>query len=293
MRMTIKQLEVFVAIAQEGSVQAASVRLHLTQSATSMALADLERQLECKLFDRVGRRVQINDSGRLLLPQALDILSRCEEMERQAYAEHATGGLLRLGASLTLGSYLIPMLMGEHLRRRPGLRLSLDVGNSRHIIEQLLKFQLDIGFIEGYCHDPEIEVIPWREDELVIFAGASHALAQQEQVSLEELARADWILREPGSGTREVFDHLVLTALPTLNLAMELAHTEAIRCMVQTGYGISCLSRLSVEQALAGGQLVELKTPLSRLRRQFLILVHRRKFRGQNLQDFLDACYKH
>ena len=290
MRMTIKQLEVFVAVAQEGSVQAASQRLHLTQSATSMALADLERQLECRIFDRVGRRIQINDTGRLLLPQALDVISRCEDMERLALDEHSAGGLLRLGASLTLGSYLIPALMGQHLLRQRAQKLSLEVGNSRHIIDQLLKFQIDIAFIEGYCHDPEIEVIPWRDDELVIFAAPSHPLAQKEEVSLADLAAADWILREPGSGTREVFDHLVLGHLSHLHLAMELSHTEAIRCIIETGYGISCLSRLSVASALHSGHLVELKTPLTHLQRQFLILVHRRKYRGQRLQEFLDAC---
>ncbi len=291
MRMTLKQLEVFVAIAQEGSVQAASQRLHLTASATSMALADLERQLECRIFDRVGRRIQLNDSGRQLLPQALDIVSRCEDMEHLARDEHASGGLLRLGASLTLGSYLIPRLMGQHLLRQGAPRLSLEVGNSHYMIERLLKFQIDIAFIEGYCHDPEIEVMPWRDDELVIFAAPSHPLAQKEEVSLADLAAADWILREPGSGTREVFDHLVLGHLGHLHLAMELSHTEAIRCLIETGYGISCLSRLSVAAALQSGHLVELKTPLTHLQRQFLILVHRRKYRGQRLQDFLAACF--
>ena len=291
MRMTLKQLEVFVAIAQEGSVQAASQRLHLTASATSMALADLERQLECRIFDRVGRRIQLNDSGRQLLPQALDIVSRCEDMEHLARDEHASGGLLRLGASLTLGSYLIPRLMGQHLLRQGAPRLSLEVGNSHYMIERLLKFQIDIAFIEGYCHDPEIEVMPWRDDELVIFAAPSHPLAQKEEVSLADLAAADWILREPGSGTREVFDHLVLGHLSHLHLAMELSHTEAIRCLIETGYGISCLSRLSVAAALQSGHLVELKTPLTHLQRQFLILVHRRKYRGQRLQDFLAACF--
>ncbi len=291
MRMTLKQLEVFVAIAQEGSVQAASQRLHLTASATSMALADLERQLECRIFDRVGRRIQLNDSGRQLLPQALDIVSRCEDMEHLARDEHASGGLLRLGASLTLGSYLIPRLMGQHLLRQGAPRLSLEVGNSHYMIERLLKFQIDIAFIEGYCHDPEIEVMPWRDDELVIFAAPSHPLAQKEDVSLADLAAADWILREPGSGTREVFDHLVLGHLSHLHLAMELSHTEAIRCLIETGYGISCLSRLSVAAALQSGHLVELKTPLTHLQRQFLILVHRRKYRGQRLQDFLAACF--
>ncbi len=291
MRMTLKQLEVFIAIAQEGSVQAASQRLHLTASATSMALADLERQLECRIFDRVGRRIQINDSGRQLLPQALDIISRCEDMEHLAHDEHASGGLLRLGASLTLGSYLIPRLMGQHLLRQGAPRLSLEVGNSHYMIERLLKFQIDIAFIEGYCHDPEIEVMPWRDDELVIFAAPSHPLAQKEEVSLADLAAADWILREPGSGTREVFDHLVLGHLSHLHLAMELSHTEAIRCLIETGYGISCLSRLSVAAALQSGHLVELKTPLTHLQRQFLILVHRRKYRGQRLQDFLAACF--
>ncbi|NNM52574.1 MAG: LysR family transcriptional regulator [Pseudomonadales bacterium] len=290
MRITLKQLEVFVAIAQEGTVLKAADRLSLTQSASSMSLADLERQLGRQLFDRVGRRLQLNDTGNLLLPKAIDILSRTEDLEKQAANDSSEMGQLRIGSSLTIGGYLIPSLMGTYLRNHPSSRLSLDMGNTRHVIENLEKFHIDIGFIEGYCHAPEIDVLPWQEDELVIFVGKDHPLACTREVTLDDLAHCDWILREPGSGTRETFDHAVFGKLAQIKMAMELSQTEAIKHVVESGFGVGCLSRISLHDAITQGRLVPLSTPYLNLRRKFLILIHRQKYRGGHLNRFVEFC---
>ncbi|HCT39820.1 MAG TPA: LysR family transcriptional regulator [Moraxellaceae bacterium] len=292
MRITLKQLEVFIAVAQSGNVTRASESLNITQSATSMSLSDFETQLGRKLFDRVGKRLQLNDSGRLLLPKALDAIARVSEIESIASSDAALIGQLRIGASLTIGNYMLPGMIGSFMQHHPGAQVTLDVANTRHVIQALEQFQIDVGFIEGFCHQPDIEVIPWCRDELVIFAAPAHPLASARTIAADDLAAADWILREPGSGTREIFDNAILGRISRLNLLMEFGHTEAIKRAVETGIGIGCASRRTLEDALAAGSVVVLPTPFLNLERELYLLIHRQKYRTQGLEAFLDHCRK-
>lgn len=290
MRITLKQLEVFIAVAQSGNVTRASETLNITQSATSMALADFESQLGRKLFDRIGKRLQLNDTGRLLLPKALDAVSRVADIERMAASDSALIGPLRIGASMTIGNYMMPGLIGSFMRAHPGAQLTLDVANTRQVIQALEQFQIDFGFIEGFCHEPNIEVLPWCRDELVIFAAPGHDLAQKPNITEDDLAKADWILREPGSGTREVFDNAVLGKVHRIRLLLEFGHTEAIKHAVESGIGIGCASRRTLEDALRTGSVVELATPFLNLERELYVLIHRQKYRTQGLEHFLAHC---
>lgn len=292
MRITLKQLEVFVAVAQSGSVTRAAGELTLTQSATSMALADFETQLNRKLFDRIGKRVLLNDYGRLLLPKAIDAIARLQEIESLAVDSGPRVGNLRIGASSTIGNYLLPGLIGEFLRGFPEARIALDVGNTGQVIESIRHFHADVGFIEGYCHDPEVEVLPWWQDELVVFAAREHLLALQEAITLADLAAAEWVLREPASGTREVLDNALLGKIPRLHLRLELGNTEAIKRAVQAGVGIGCVSRLALADAFREGSLVELATPFLDLRRHFYILIHSQKYRTDGINRFLAHCQR-
>lgn len=289
-RITLKQLEVFIAVAQSGNVTRAAESLSITQSATSMSLSDFETQLGRKLFDRVGKRLQLNDAGRLLLPKALDAIARIQEIEAMAASDAPLIGQLRIGASLTIGNYMLPGLIGSFMRTHAGAHVTLDVANTRHVIQALEHFQIDVGFIEGFCHEPDIEVIPWCRDELVVFAAAGHPLALQQHITPDDLAATDWILREPGSGTREVFDNAVLGRIPRLNLLMEFSHTEALKRAVETGIGIGCASRRTLEESLSRGSVVVLPTPFLNLERELYMLIHRQKYRTQGLEAFLAHC---
>ncbi len=290
MRITLKQLEVFIAVAQAGNVTRAAETLSITQSATSMALADFESQLGRKLFDRIGKRLQLNDAGRLLLPKALDAVARVADIEHLAASDNALIGPLRIGASMTIGNYMMPGLIGSFMQQHPGARLTLEVANTRHVIQALEQFQIDLGFIEGFCHEPDIEVIPWHRDELVVFAAPSHALARKKTVTEDDLAAADWILREPGSGTREVFDNAVLGQIQHINLLLEFGHGEAIKHAVASGIGIGCASRRTLEDAFRTGSVVPLKTPFLNLERELYLLIHRQKYRTCGLEAFVAHC---
>lgn len=292
MRITLKQLGVFTAVAREGSVTKAANWLNLTQSATSMALADLEAQLGAQVFDRLGRRLQLNTLGHRLLPLAQETVARAQEIEDIAAGDLPGHGRLRIGASLTIGNYLMPQLIGSYLQAHAQAEVSLDVGNTRHVIESVRQFSCDVGFIEGFCHDPDIEVLPWLEDELVIFASTRHPLAANSTLSANDFEGAAWILRETGSGTREVFDNAVIGKLPALNVRLELSHTEAIRGAVEAGIGIACGSRLTLKEGIAAGRLAILPTPFLNLRRTFFALRHKKKYDTSNITEFLRIAFQ-
>ena len=294
MRMTLRQLAVFVAVAQEGTVTKASDAVKLTQSAASMALADLEDGLGAPLFDRLGKRLQLNDLGRYLLPQALEILGRCDAFEQAAKGELQSIDL-RLGATLTISDYLIPDLMADFRRSRPQAHLQLRVGNTRQMSEAVNQFQLDLALIEGSCHLPQLQCIHWRDDELAVCCSPEHPLAQLDRALTPadfEAAGVEWILREEGSGTREVFDNAILQDLPDANIRLTLGHNEAILKIVAGGIGMSCISKLAIEPLLEKGQLVILDTPFWQLTRPLFMLVHRQKYQGPGLKAFIKFCEK-
>jgi len=177
MRFTLRQLEVFLAVAQHESVSRAADDLAMSQSAVSGALADLERQFGIQLFERLGKRVQLSGLGRSLRPRAHALLEQAAELET-GLSNESTVGLLRVGATLTIGNYLMVPEIARFMREHPGARVTLDVANTAEIVRQVLNFEIDIGLIEGERHEPELEVTRWRPDELVVFCAPNHGFAK-------------------------------------------------------------------------------------------------------------------
>jgi len=286
MHITLRQLEVFAEVLKSGSTTQASQVLALSQSAVSAALADLENQLGVQLFDRVGKRLVVNEHGRLLYPRTVALLEQATEIERLFREDN---GALRVYASSTIGNYMLPGMLAGWRRDFPELPLELSVGNSQDVINAVMDFRVDIGFIEGPCHVSELIGEPWLEDELVVFAAADAPLFNQ-PVTLQSLAEAHWILREHGSGTREIVDYLLLSHLPQFSLALELGNSEAIKHAVRHGMGISCLSRRVIAEQLVAGSLKEVPIPLPKLKRTLYRIHHRQKHLSKALQRFLSYC---
>lgn len=286
MHITLRQLEVFTEVLKSGSTTQASHMLSLSQSAVSAALSDLETQLSVRLFDRVGKRLVVNEHGRLLYPKAMALLEQAGEIEHLFQSE---AGALRIAASSTIGNYILPKMIANYRRDFPVAPLELNVGNSRDVINAVADFRVDLGLIEGPCHMPDLLTHTWQQDELVVFAAPDHPLLQM-PITLESLAQAPWILRESGSGTREVVEHILLSHLPHFDLVMELGNSEAIKHAVRYGIGISCLSRRVIEEQLQTGVLVEVPVPLPRLSRALYLIHHRQKHISKALERFLSYC---
>ncbi|MGN2242623.1 LysR substrate-binding domain-containing protein [Frateuria sp. GZRR33] len=289
LNITPRQLDVFVQTALHGSLRAAAERVHLTQPAASMALAELERQLGAPLFDRERGRLHLNPRGRELLPRAQELLERHAELSRFGQGDaQALAGELRVGASNTVGNYLVGELLGGFVRAQPQVAIRLRVANTDTIASQLLDHALDVGCVEGPVAHPQLELEPWREDRLRVCASPEHPLARKRALKPADFAGARWVLREPGSATRATTER-VLAQLPPGETVLELDQIEAIKQAVAAGLGIACLPEVALVDALATGRLVALKTPFLDLRRTLSLLLHRQKYRGALLEAFLQT----
>jgi DNA-binding transcriptional LysR family regulator len=289
LNVSLRQLEVFVQIALHGSVRAAADRLHLTQPAASMALAEMERQLDAPVFDRERGRLRLNTRGRELLPLAQELLERHAEFGRRATGKITVlTGDLSVGASNTVGNYRVGELLGDFVRAYPQIAIRLRVANTGDIAAAVLDHSLDVGCVEGPVTHPLIEARPWRDDALVVCAPPDHPLAKKRGLKPEHFEGARWVLREPGSATRAISER-ALAQLPPGETVMELDQIEAIKQAVTAGLGIACLPEVAVTDALATERLVALKTPFLDLRRKLSILLHREKYRGAALEAFLHS----
>ncbi|ELX8381204.1 DNA-binding transcriptional regulator YeiE [Providencia vermicola] len=286
MRITLRQLEVFTEVLKSGSTTQASQLLALSQSAVSASLTDLEGQLGVQLFDRVGKRLVTNEHGRLLYPKALALLEQALEVEQLFKKEM---GAVRLAASTTIGNYMLPPLLAEYRHDHPTIPLELNISNTEEVIKSVMEFRADVGLIEGVCHSPELITEPWLKDELVIFAAPNNALAGK-PLTLKELRDAPWVLRERGSGTRDVLDQLLFAHLPGFHIFMELGNSEAIKHAVRFGMGISCLSRRVIDEQLANGSLVELQVADLQLQRTLYLIYHRQKHLSNAIKNLLAYC---
>ncbi|MES2604454.1 MAG: LysR family transcriptional regulator [Pseudomonadota bacterium] len=289
MKFTLRQLEVFLATARQQNLSRAAASLSMSQSAASDALKELEQQFDLRLFDRVGKRLQLNDSGRLLLPRAEELLSRATELE-QSLAQHQGPGMLKVGATLSIGNHLCIPLIDRYRRQYPASKVSLEIGNTESISNRVAGFELDIGLIEGEINHPLLEIIPWRDDDLTIFANASDPLAKKGMLTVNDLLASSWILRENGSGTRQTFNRVMHELLPQLDVVLEVQQTEAIIQAVKAGMGLGCLSRLSLQEHLARGELVALSAKGRAFRRKFYLIMHKQKFRSAAMQHWLALC---
>lgn len=289
MRYTLRQLEVFLATAHFENVTKAADSLAMSQSAASGALKDMEQQFDVQLFDRVGKRLQVNELGRLLRPKAEALLEQAKELEQELMT-HKEVGHLKLGATLTIGNYLAVELMADFMRETPGAEVTLEVANTEAIARQILNFDLDIGLIEGEFQHPDLEVSYWRDDELVVFCSPKHPLANKQELDDNDLLAAEWILREQGSGTRQGFDRAMHGLMSQQTITLELQHTEAIKRAVEAGLGISCLSRIAVEDNFKRGSLVALNVPHRDLNRAFYLILRRDKYRSAGVKKWLQLC---
>jgi DNA-binding transcriptional LysR family regulator len=300
MRLTLRQLTIFAAIADTGSTAAAAERIPLSQSATSAALGELEKLFRQPLFDRVGKRLLINDAGRALLPRVRAALDVAEGIEREFVmpAEGFTGrrppASLRLAASTTIGNYLLPGLIATFRRQWADARINLQIANTREVSSLVRRLEVDMGLIEGASHEPELRQEAWLQDELGVVAAPTHPLASRRfgVLDFDALRQAQWLLREPGSGTREAVEAALLPHLNQLREPVQLGSTEAIKQAVVAGMGLTCLSSYATRDLIAHGQLKVLPTALPRLTRRFYLIYHEQKQFSAALAAFREHCRK-
>ena len=286
--MTLEQLRIFVAVAEREHVTRAAAELNLTQSATSAAIAALEHRHAVKLFDRVGRRIVLTDAGRLFLNEARAILARAATGERVlSDLAGLKRGRLSLAASQTVGNYWLPRRLALFRARHPGIETPLVIGNPETVAAAIHAGLADIGFVEGEIDDPLLAQETVAKDDLAIVVAPGHPWAGKERVAPAELVESRWVLREPGSGTRQVLEAVLAGAgrsVADLDVLLELPANEAVRSAVDAGSAAALMSRLVVANALRSGLLAEVATDIPS--RRFVMLRHKERYVGRPAQAF-------
>ncbi|MCQ3830691.1 LysR family transcriptional regulator [Microbulbifer elongatus] len=261
----VRQLRLFEATVRLGRLTLAADELAISQSAASQAIRELERALGFTVLDRVGRELELTEAGHLILPRVRQILALTDSLTQPDAQKVA--GKLRIVASVTIASYLLPALIAEFKAQYPDVTAHLEIANTDGVISRVEKGQAQIGLIEGPALHPTLDIVPWRADRLTVFSAPQHPLAQCKEIPTSLLEKQHWILREAGSGTRAVVEAALQLAGIKPTLALELPRHEAIKQSVRAGLGIGCLSTLAISDEIAAGHLIALDTPLDLDRR--------------------------
>ncbi|ABM00088.1 LysR substrate-binding domain-containing protein [Shewanella amazonensis] len=290
MKMTLRQLEVFEAIARSGQVSKAAQWLGMTGPAASMALAELEKQLSVRLFERVGNRLRLNAQGAQLLPLATELLAQASKVEALFNASGAVlAGELKVGASTTIGNFLLAKAAVAFGQQHLDALVDVSIHNTSAVIEQVANFEVELGFIEGHCVDRRLDVRAWHQDHLCVFCHPAHPLAGR-KVSVDEVRQQYWVLREEGSGTREHF----VNAAHALGLHPEarfcFSTADAIKLAVKQGAGLGVLSELALERELARRELALIEVTGLSITRPFFLIRHKSRQSTALANAFVQFC---
>lgn len=277
--VSLKQLLVFAEVARDASLSEAAERLLMSKSSVSQSLAELEARMGTSLFERQGGRLRINDAGRKLLPLADDLLSRAKHLP-QVFGKTPSEPL-RLGVTESVAAhYLMPSL--SEFRRCCGRFPRVRIGNTDEMIRALTEYKLDLALVEGIVTDPDMDVTLWREERLFIVSAVDHPL-QNRTVSWEDLCEVDWVLREPGSGSRLYFESHLREKLGHDLSVLVLNHHDTLLRAVASGLGVSLVSEGVLSDPHFGDDIAVLDVPETFTRRLSFVM-RRGKFETDDMR---------
>ena len=284
MSVSIKKLQLFEATARLGKLTKAADEIALSQSAASQALKELEESLGYSLFERVGRDLLITENGQKALPKVRQIADILDSLQSKNL--NNMSGALRIVASGTIATYLLPKLLAEFIALHPQVKPEIHIGNTQMVIDFLDKGKANIGLIEGPASHQHLQITSWQEDKLEVFCSSNHQLAKAGKINFKQLCSQPLVLREQGSGTRAIFDAAIEQVGAQINLAMELSRQSAIKESVKAGLGLGCLSQLTIAEELKNGSLVTLNSPLN-LSRRFSLVTNKESHHNVLTQTFI------
>jgi len=277
--MDIHQLKIFASVFKNKSFSKASEELYLTQPTVSDHIKSLEEDLDCKLFDRLGRTIIPTKEAEVLYIHAMEIIEKAGNIKGAIgqVRKEITGELI-IGASTIPGTYLLPSIMSAFQKRYPSVSFQILISDSRGIVEKVSGHELLIGIVGARLANSQITYMPFLEDELI--AVSSHGLIKNKQLTLKELIKLPFVLREEGSGTRRKTEKILESrgiSLQDIKIAGIFGSTDAIKQAVKAGLGVSILSRLSVKDEIKHGVLKELKVTDIYMKRKFYIVTHKKR----------------
>lgn len=287
--ITLQQLKVFYTVARRLHFTRAAEDLNLTQPAITFHIRSLQRQLQLRLFDVQAHEVRLTAAGELLLQRASEILNAVDGLERDMHEfAQVQGGWLKLGATLTIGNYVLPGVLASFQREYPRIKLSVEIANTACMEQGLLARNLDLALVEWRIDSPEIELIPFQTDELVVAVPVTHPFGELSEVEVDRLIEEPLILREPGSGTRALALEGIRSTVDRLNVVLELDSPEAIKRCVQAGLGVTIISETIIRAELERKVIARLRLAGCPMKREFSLAYLRARSQSPAARAFTD-----
>lgn len=284
-------LKVFITVANTKNFSKAAKVLNLTQPAISFQIQTLEQYYQTMLFDRVNRHVKLTESGELLLEYALSMNDLQAELERKM--QQLTGqvkGNLTIGASRTVGEYIMPYIVSAFKKEYPDVDIALEIYNTRQVENNIMNNTIDVGLVESDISNKKLFYQDFLDDELVLIVSSNHRWASEEIISLLELKDEPFIIREAGSGSRLVFEQALLDSdfdIENLNIIMEIGNITAIKTIVASGLGVSVVSKWAAEDMVNSGEICILRIKEFTIHRKLSIILNNDFFESEACSKFV------
>jgi DNA-binding transcriptional LysR family regulator len=288
--MTIRYLKIFVTVADCKSMTAASEALFISQPTVSQAISELENYYGIKLFDRLSKKLYITENGKHLLSYARHIIALYEEMEL-SLKDPEKSGAMKIGASVTIGADLLPQLVNEFEVTRPDVSVSAVIKNTTEIENLIIKNDIDFALVEGIVHNSSIVSKPYIDDELVLVCGKSHPLYDSGSISISGLVKYDFVVREQGSGTRELFESAMVANSVNWKQKWECAGSDVLKSAAVHGIGIAVISKRLVDAEVKAGEISIIRVQGIDLKRKFSIVYHKNKYITETMKAFFDIVH--
>ena len=285
MKISIIQIEIFLNVVESQNLTKVANELGLSQSAVSMSIKELENIIGRKLFDRINKKLILNEIGRAFYQAVLPLFKKLSDIETE-FQNSEDKGSVRVGASTTIIDYLMPSIVCDYMGRYPNVKIDLKEGNTKDIVALVKEGKIDMGFIEGEIEDSDIVKEIIGEDELVVVSANEELRGKN--LKLEDIADYRWVLREKGSGTRNVFLNYIKDSGVKLNIFLELGHTESIKSLLLSKKPITCISKLAVHNELQNGDLFELDIKDFKCTRNFYAICHKDKYKSELFNKLYD-----
>jgi DNA-binding transcriptional LysR family regulator len=282
-KLTLRQMEIFLNVVREGHLTNVAKNMGLSQSAISMAIKELEKILGNPLFDRINKKLILNEMGRAFEKEIAPIIKKINDIEYE-FKNTVNKGMVRVGASTTIVDYLMPPIICSYMNNYPDVKVALKEGNTKTIVNLIKEGNLDVGFIEGIVNDADIIKEIVGVDELVVVT--TDQLLSTE-CYIDTIQDKKWVLREEGSGTREVFLDYVKDKVEHINVFLELGHTESIKSLLMNHQCLTCISKIAVKNEIENKKLIHVPLKNFECKRNFYMIYHKDKYRSELFEKFV------
>lgn len=283
MKLTLRQMEIFLNVVASGHLTNVAKEMKLSQSAISMSIKELETILGKPVFDRINKKLVLNEVGRAFYKEIDPIYKKLSDIEYE-FKNSENKGIIRVGASTTIVDYLMPTIICSYMSSYPDVKITLKEGNTKEITQMIQEGAIDVGFVEGLVFEPDVIKEKIGVDELWVVSASPKF---NKGCYIDELAKEKWILREEGSGTREVFLNYIKDKVDKLNIFLELGHTESIKSILVNRECLTCISKISVENEIKEGKFYHVDVKNFDCKRDFLMIYHKDKYHSTLFEKFV------